>query len=135
MEFGVGFIQRGIVLFGGIGMDRGLPSACRSFIATIGEDGVVCHLVHPMYRELYKELYREFSIALLIRRHLCGHSITSYPGAFWWKGCCVKHSTWQSVSVMKDNICSTWIFLNDSKQIAIPQNAARTARHTTDLEH
>lgn len=45
----------------------------------LGKTGwLVCHLVDPMYRELY----RESSIALLFRRQVCGHSITSYPGAF-----------------------------------------------------
>lgn len=105
-EFGVGFIQRGIVLFCGIGMDRGLPPACRSFITNHrGTRGGPAISSIPWYRQSYGES----SIALLFRRQLCGHSITSYPGFFWRIGCCVKYWAWQSGSVMEGNICSTWI--------------------------
>lgn len=69
-EFGVGFIQRGIVLFCGIGMDRGLPSACRSFITNHrGTRGGLAISSFPRCRELYGES----SIALLFRRQVCDH--------------------------------------------------------------
>lgn len=33
--------------------------------------------------------------------------IASYPGAFWWKACCVKHWAWQSGSARVGNFVST----------------------------